>query len=243
MVRRPRAFSHTPAAASFLLPVQPATSRLRTVLCLAAMIAGLATAASAHPGVRARLRAVDRAAERIDFDAVDEPLLAAAIVAETNAERADHGVPPLRAHPLLADMAGRHAARMVEHDFYSHRDPIDPALARPEDRGRRIGIENPHIGENIHDHRAVMADGAVYPLGRGRFAATPDGPPVPAYTYRALARAIVDEWMASSAHRRNILRRDARQVGVGVRFYWRAGGWPFVKAVQDFQVFEDVVAD
>lgn len=201
------------------------------------MAAGLATAASAHPGVRGAAR---RAAERIDFAAVDETLLAAAIVAETNARRADGGVPPLRLHPLLSQMARRHAERMVQHGFYSHGDPLDPELARPDDRARRIGIENPHIGENIHDHRAIVADGPVYPLGEGRFSATPDGPPLPAYTYRALARAIVDEWMASSGHRANILRRDARQLGVGVRFYWRDGGWPFVKAVQDFQMFEDV---
>ena len=207
------------------------------------MGAGLATAASAHPEIRARLTGGQRAASRIDFDAVDEPLLEAAIFAETNARRAERGLAPLRAHPLLAVMAQRHAARMVAHDFYSHRDPLDPALARPDDRARRVGIGNPHIGENIHDHRAIVADGPVYPLGKGRFAATPDGPPLPAYTYRSLARAIVDEWMASSGHRENILRRDARQLGVGVRFYWRDGGWPFVKAVQDFQVFDDIDVD
>jgi len=199
------------------------------------MIAGLATAASAHPGVRARLRAVSR----IDFGDVDESLLAAAIAAETNARRSERGLPPLRLHPLLVEMARRHADRMVERGFYSHGDP-DPALAEPDDRARVVGIDNPHIGENIHDHSVLVADGAVYPLGRGRFAATPDGPPLPAYTYRELARAIVDEWMASRGHRANILRRDARQLGVGVRFYWRTGGWPFVKAVEDFQVFDDV---
>lgn len=200
------------------------------------MIAGLATAAAAHPGVRARIRA----ASRIDLDAVDERLLAAAIAAETNARRSENGLPPLRLHPLLAEMAQRHAARMVDHDFYSHGDPLDPALSDPDDRARRVGIDNPHIGENIHDHGAIVADGPVYPLGRGRFAATPDGPPLPAYTYRQLARAIVDEWMASRGHRENILRQSARQLGVGVRFYWRDGGWPFVKVVEDFQVFADV---
>lgn len=216
-------------------------NRLTTIVCLAAMTAGLATAAAAHPGVRARLRGIAaRASARIDFAAVDEPLLAAAIADETNARRTDRGLPALPAHPLLERMARRHADRMAAHDFYSHGDPYDPELARPDDRARRAGIGNPHIGENIHDHRAILADGPVYPLGGGRFAATADGPPLPAYTYRELARAIVDEWMASRGHRDNILRRDARQIGVGVRFYWRAGGWPFVKAVQDFQVFEDV---
>jgi len=216
------------------------TSRLRTILFLTLMAVGLATAAYAQPGVR---RPADRAGARIDFRAVDEPLLAAAIFAETNARRTDSGMPPLRLHPLLSQMARRHAERMVEHDFYSHRDPLDRSLARPDDRARRVGIENPHIGENIHDHRTIVADGPVYPLGRGQFSATPDGPPLPAYTYRSLARAIVDEWMASKGHRANILRREARQLGVGVRFYWRDGGWPFVKAVEDFQVFDDIEAE
>ena len=220
-------------------PVSTTTNVLRTVLCLSAMAAGLATAASAHPGVRDHVRGLgERAAARIDFAAVDEPLLAAAIFAETNERRERRGLAPLRVHPMLGRMAVRHAERMVAHDFYSHSDPLD--LSQPADRARRVGIDNPRIGENIHDHRAIEAAGPVYPLGRGRFAATPDGPPLPAYTYEALARAIVDEWMASSGHRANILHRDARQLGVGVRFYWRDGDWPFVKAVQDFQVFEDV---
>jgi len=218
------------------LPVTRTASRLRTALYVAAIILGLATAAVAHPGVRAKMRA----ASRIDFEAVDETLLAAAIVAETNARRAESGLLPLREHPLLTEMARRHAERMVAHDFYSHGDPLDPGLAEPDDRARRVGIDNPHIGENIHDHGLIAADGPVYPLGRGRFAARPAGPPLPAYTYRELARAIVDEWMASRGHRANILRSDARQLGVGVRFYWRDGGWPFVKAVEDFQVFDDV---
>jgi uncharacterized protein YkwD len=218
------------------------TNRLRTIACVAVMGLGLATAASAHPGLRARFQALaDRAAARIDLAAVDEPLLAAAIFAETNQRRSEHGLEPLRHHPVLSRMAARHADRMATRDFYSHRDPFEPRLAEPVDRARRAGIGNPHIGENIHDHRALESDtGPVFRHDDGNFATTPDGPPIPPHTYQSLAVAVVDEWMASDGHRNNILHHDAVQLGVGVRFYWREGGWPFIKAVQNFQMFEAV---
>jgi hypothetical protein len=58
-------------------------NRLTTIVCLAAMTAGLVIAAAAHPGMRARLRGITgRASSRIDVAAVDEPLLAAAIADE-----------------------------------------------------------------------------------------------------------------------------------------------------------------
>src|SRR5690606_13092160 len=137
-----------------------------------------------------------------------EPLLAAAIFVATNERRAEHGLPPVRHHPLLGAMASRHARRMADLSFYSHGDPYDPALADPEARGRRAGIDNPLIAENIHDVLALRWPRRV------------------AHSYRSLAEEVVDEWMASEGHRANILDPRARQLGVGVAFYWRDGAWP-----------------
>jgi uncharacterized protein YkwD len=211
--------------------------RLETLLCILAMVLGLAAAASAEPAGELVAR---RLSTRIDFERVDEPLLGLAVLVATNERRVEHGLAPLRQHPRLIRMAARHARRMAEHDFYSHEDPIEST--GPEERAAASGIANPMVAENIHDYRALRSDGgAVYPLsGRGRFSVEPDGAAIPAHTYWSFAEAIVDEWMASPGHRANILSRDARQLGVGVSFYWRDGGWPFVKAVQNFQFFEDV---
>ncbi|HWM84395.1 MAG TPA: CAP domain-containing protein [Kofleriaceae bacterium] len=227
-------------------------SRLFTLLCILAMLIGLAAAAwaqsapleqPAQPELDPETSFSDRLSSPIDFDAVDESLLAAAIFLATNQRRAEQDLAPLRHAPRLSRMAARHARRMVEQGFYAHDDPFERALARPVDRARAAGIANPMVAENIHDYRALRSSGgAVYVLGgRGRFSLEPDGPAIPPHTYWSFAQSVVDEWMESSGHRHNILDPNARQLGVGVRFYWRDGGWPFIKAVQNFQLFEDVV--
>lgn len=89
--------------------------------------------------------------------------------------------------------------------------------ARLDELATAAGIRNPFVVENIRDGRAV----------RGQ-------------TYWSFAQLVVDEWMASSVERHNILNPNARQLGVAVHLSWRDSGWPFIKAVQEFQFFEDV---
>jgi uncharacterized protein YkwD len=112
-----------------------------------------------------------------------------AVVCLVNAERAQAGLPPLRANRALDRAAGRHSRDMVRRAFFAH---VSPSGSNLKGRLRRSGyIQGKrawHVGEDLA-------------WGSGTNA-TPD--------------MIVAGWMASPAHRRILLGKDFREVGVGV---------------------------
>src|SRR5215210_5256073 len=113
--------------------------------------------------------------------------LADATVCLLNQERAKHNLPKLRANRRLALAATRHAKDMAARHYFSHDTLGGGDFA---DRILRTGYTsgNASLGENIA-------------WGSGDL-----GSP----------RQIVASWMASPGHRRNILFRRFREVGIGV---------------------------
>ena len=180
--------------------------------------------------------------QTIDLQGFDQDLLEATVFLVTNEERMARDLPLLPYHPLLGQAARGHARRMAEHGFFDHTDHTDPGRRTPSQRARKAGIDNPMTAENIFDFIGLQYDGsAVYPLpGQGRFSYTPDGPAIPMHSYLSFADAIVAGWMASPGHRANILHREARQLGVGIEPYI-SDGWPYFKAVQLFQLYDDAL--
>jgi uncharacterized protein YkwD len=117
-----------------------------------------------------------------------QPAAAAAVVCLLNAERTQRNLAPLRDSAPLRAAAGRYARLMVAGGFFDHVSPTGSTLRA---RIAGIGYMKPTgcaIGENIA-------------TGSGELSA-------PA--------AIVAAWMASPGHRRNILTRKFRDVGIGV---------------------------
>jgi uncharacterized protein YkwD len=114
---------------------------------------------------------------------------AVAILDGLNAARAEHGAPPLRADRRLALAARRHARDMVAHHFFSHESPSGE---RPSSRIARTGWlhgrRHWRLGENLAWGRGC--------LGR--------------------PGAIVTGWLRSPAHRRIMLSRAYRVVGIGI---------------------------
>ena len=112
-----------------------------------------------------------------------------------NAARAHHGAPPLRADRRLARAAAAHSRDMVANRYFAHRSRTGE---RPSQRiahaGWMHGRRRWHVGENL-------AWGTLR---------------------RARPAAIVVAWLRSPAHRRIMLDRRYRFVGVGV-----ARGIPF----------------
>lgn len=111
---------------------------------------------------------------------------AAATLCLLNAERARHGLRPLREDGRLARAARRHARDMAERGYFAHESPEGTG---PHDRILRAGYRSPRLtGEN---------------LARGEAEA---GAP----------STIVDGWMHSPGHRENILRRGFEEIGIGI---------------------------
>jgi uncharacterized protein YkwD len=129
-----------------------------------------------------------------------------AILCLVNAERTSRGLPPLREQPALRAAARRFARRMVRGKVFAH---DRRGLIR---RIKRAGYMRSHprwsIGENI-----AWGQGAA-----------------------GNAAAIVMAWMNSPPHRRNILNRKFRQIGIGVAAGAPVAGSSGATYVTDFGV-------
>lgn len=153
----------------------------------------------------------------LDFGDLDHALLSAAIFHETNRRRAAHDRPALRYLPELRSAARIQAQGMRRTQAVSHQHP-DPEVASLGERLAEVGLEPRFQAENV-----AMVFGIRYESGSDYFprreddrwvlSATPDGPPIPPHSYGSFAASLVDGWMNSPGHRRNLLHRSAEFVG------------------------------
>jgi uncharacterized protein YkwD len=111
-----------------------------------------------------------------------------ALVCLHNRARRAHGLPRLRRGPRLRRAARSYASRMVRGAFFSH---VAPSGTRVAQRVRRTGYAR---GRSLFGGENLGWGAASQATARQRFRA----------------------WMASPAHRVNILERRFRVVGVGV---------------------------
>jgi uncharacterized protein YkwD len=116
-----------------------------------------------------------------------------------NSERAEHGVAPLCWRTELANAAESHSEDMMERDYYSHDTPEGMS---PSERTRSHGYPSQMVAENIH-LRQISG--------------------VSESNMRDLEN-VVEDWMDSPGHRRNILDPGLREVGMGVAIGKHGGG-------------------
>lgn len=114
-----------------------------------------------------------------------------------NAERAAHGVRPLRLDKRLGRAALRHSRDMVANSYFAHESRSGAGFsARIASTGWMNGRSRWNVGENL-----AWGSGAL---------ATP--------------RAIVDAWMHSAGHRHNMLQPRFHVIGIGIRAGAPTGG-------------------
>ena len=103
-----------------------------------------------------------------------------------NAERSRGGLAPLVWNEKAAEVARSHSKDMAEFNYLSH---TDHRGRRVVERARDFGLfEWRALGENV-----AWLSGYEDPAGR-----------------------VVDRWMASTGHRKNILQASYREAGVGL---------------------------
>lgn len=107
----------------------------------------------------------------------------------TNQQRLWQRLPPLEASTALADVARAHSRDMLERRFFDHRNPEG---LTPKDRVVKQGLAFALVAENIYS----TLDGTMDPAG--------------------IATLMVNGWMKTEGHRRNILEPRLTQLGVGV---------------------------
>lgn len=127
----------------------------------------------------------------------------AALLAELNAVRSQHGLAPVRADPRLAMAARRHSADMAEARQMEHQIAGRPAFpARVRASGARVRT----AGENI-----LRSDISRFGASCARVA---EAVPAPQLT-QALARDSVRRWLGSPPHRASMLNPRFSRAGSG----------------------------
>jgi uncharacterized protein YkwD len=183
--------------------------------------------------------------DTLDFYHIDLPRLNALLFYMTNEIRTKHKLPALEYAKELEDAASMHSRDMVMHDFFSHNDPVDSVKKTPNNRATLMGVKNPYIAENIAEDFGLqyLSGSNVYVLGKGKFSDEPEGTLIPPKTYLMLAGSILERWMNSPEHRKNILSPDALQLGCGTTFFIddQFNDMPTFMATQNFQWYEKIV--
>lgn len=116
--------------------------------------------------------------------------LETAVVEQVNALRLAYGLPALDRSSGLRRAADAHTLGMLRTGSFAHVLPGGPTLAQRVSRFYPRTAKGWSTGENI----------ALF------------GPDAPS------AKAVLDAWLGSPAHRANLLRRDWRHIGVSARF-------------------------
>jgi uncharacterized protein YkwD len=168
--------------------------RLLLAFVLAACVIVVLPAASADAGKR------KRSGECANTGLQPAPgnlgAVRAAVLCLHNRERAAHGLPALRENGKLRQAAKGHSGDMVAHGFFAHDSPSGADMA---DRILGTGYargEGWSLGENI-----AWGTGSL-----------------------ATAAEIQRAWMSSPGHRENILRREFREIGIGIAVGAPVGG-------------------
>ena len=113
----------------------------------------------------------------------------AAVACLVNRARARRGLPRLRANARLARAAAAHASAMVHGGFFAHTTPGGATVAQRLSASGYIRAGRPwSVGETLA-------------CGTGRL---------------ATAASVVRAWLRSPGHRRVLLSRRFREVGIGV---------------------------
>ena len=163
---------------------------------------------------------------------LNENLLARLVAEETNRFRVSQGRGPLEVSPDLTNAAQSHANAMAGEGFFAHQNPNDPGQRTLTDRIRNVGLEPRAIAENIAYTYSLdfgaMRDWVKNGHQRG------SAPAVLEYTYRALAKSVVQQWINSRGHRQNMLGRPYSQIGLGVATSKDERGREKVYCVQTF---------
>jgi uncharacterized protein YkwD len=157
------------------------------------------------------------ARQTINPEAVNYEWLDAAVFHETNRRRFQQKLPALKYDEKARAAARMHSRDMAKGGFVDHENP-DPKKKTMSDRARLTGLSPQVLAENVASTfgRRYKSGQPFYSReenGRKVYSSEPDGPPIPMYSYLSFAEALLDSWMKSPGHRKNILHTDVEYLG------------------------------
>lgn len=151
----------------------------------------------------------------LPYEPIDYQLLNACVFYQTQLYREKMKKNPLLFYSLLRDAAIFHALQMSEKKFYSHDNNTISKMKTPQQRIFNFGTESEFSGENINKVFAInYKDGKPYGKEGNHFYYTPSiNDTIPFHTYNSLAEKIVNSWIQSPPHKKNMLLKDYTHLG------------------------------
>ncbi len=150
---------------------------------------------------------------------INQKLLGDAVRAEVNYHRCRAGLSAVsNAGSPLAKEARGHSNWMAKSQQLTHRSTV-PGRASLKQRIKASGLSFRTGSENIgmvHRYQVDNRRFRVVSASQCKFEA--NGKTLPPHSYATLSRHIVDLWMNSPGHRKNILDRKAKKVSTAVAF-------------------------
>lgn len=176
--------------------------------------------------------------DTIDWYQPDIGLLNAAFFYATNKAREAHGSQALRFSPQLRHAAVFHAHEMLKHNFVAHDNPWNPPFGSLRQRSQFFDTRA--SGENVCNVFLLdyQSGRYFYRTARGHKARYfyRDGTPIYRHTYWSMAERMVQAFLDSPPHRRNMLSTAHRSLGCGTALEppQRARWMPRAFGVQNF---------
>lgn len=149
----------------------------------------------------------------------DQALFSRAVLLAGNAARCGEGLADLRHDTRLRKAAFVHSRNMARTRVFDHRSRVNGARTL-QDRAKLAGVRGRRIAENLAliprfrfgDRQPfVVEDRALC-----RFLAPKTGKRITPHSYASLAEKVVEAWLASPGHRRNLLSKRLGRVGAAL---------------------------
>jgi len=155
---------------------------------------------------------------------LNQSLFNQAVLSEVNYVRCKAGIGPVKLAGGLINVAGTHAAWMASKSHLSHKSTIR-GQSSVKERVLASGLRVRRGSENIGNVPRYQFGGStrirIKSNSRCEFTTT-SGKVIAPHSYATLASQIVDMWMNSPGHRKNVLDRHATSVGHAIDFDARA---------------------
>ncbi|MEN8136948.1 MAG: CAP domain-containing protein [Bacteroidota bacterium] len=128
----------------------------------------------------------------------------------------------------LAASALYHSNNMHNDHFFGHNNGNDVGLETPLKRILKFEGNYPYIAENISNITVLNSKNEknieIKTDGDNIIYYNSNGEEITFHSYDSLAKKIVNEWMNSEKHRKNILNPDLKETGIGVVIYSKGEG-------------------
>lgn len=181
-----------------------------------------------------------KAQQRMDPSRLNRTLLEQTILYLTNQERLKHHLTRCSYKRKLRDSSRAHSVEMNRLQYFAHESPVRENRLL-DDRMKNAGMWTTRMsiffGENIGVDYFLAISGVPFyereDNGEKYYVDSETEEPIENQTYWEFSKKIVRNWMRSPGHRKNILKKDFDEIGIGAAqgIYQ---GYPAVYVTQNF---------